>query len=285
METRNHGSLTESEDLFRTTYVNSQMEMEPVIAAEEENTAITTEILEIDIVLPELLGQDLILHDGHGSEDTVSYSKGLIETGTKVIGLYFGDHSNDKCRGFVSLIAQKSKTKKAKGYPIEIVYIPTAIIEAEDIEDLKEAHGDWLSIKHDAHVCAKLIKHYDVDNIPSLIFVNHHAEVLDEHGLTLVMNDPCEAAVQLMLLYHQNEMERCIRESNNFRKERLTLGMSSEPAGKVSYMETSQTASSSSDGELQQLNAHRDSTEVEHTEREKDEERCCKCCEQRCAVL
>ena len=180
------------------------------------------------IVLSDLLGPDLILHDGNGSESSITYKKALVDTDTKVIGLYFGDHSKDKCRGTLAHLKcayshlkgvnEENKENEEKVYPIEIVYAPTVHIDEypDHKSDLREAHGDWLSIKYDDTISDTLMMYYDIDGIPSLIFVNQHAEVLDGNGLASIMTkEPDDVVTEVMLMYRQNTMKHRLHDSED----------------------------------------------------------------------
>ena len=75
------------------------------------------------------------------------------------------------------------------------------------------------------------------------------------------------------LLYHQNELRRCIRESNNIQKERIDIGGSKQPVGKVDYM-TRSDSEEVTDEEIQQYYYI-----MSNAIREKDGKNCCqRCC-------
>ena len=102
---RTEESIAEFAEFFRTFFIDAQVAIATANKLKRKSTSVSLRLSTAgDILLSDLLGPALIVHDGHGSESAVNYKDGLIETGTKVIRLYFGDHSNDKCREFISMV-------------------------------------------------------------------------------------------------------------------------------------------------------------------------------------
>jgi len=129
-----------------------------------------------------VLGDEFLGKDGDASLDDVRGSG-------KVIGLYFSAHWCPPCRGFTpQLIATYNKVKAA-GKPLEMIFVSSDRDQKQFQEYFDEM--PWLAIPPGDKRKGQLSKLFDVQGIPSLVFIDGETgETINANGRGAVSADP-----------------------------------------------------------------------------------------------
>ena len=153
--------------------------------------------------MDEFLAHSLIRHDPNTSRSNIPFAKALGNT--KVIGFYFASYSSTGSRAFTQTLSAAYSKWTEHGHSIEIVFVSQNENEAEFRMDFQDHHGKWLALEWDERKQEALVKQWDIDGVPSLIFVNKYWEILSKNGIITVSNNWEDAAKELLGKYAEIE--------------------------------------------------------------------------------
>lgn len=134
--------------------------------------------------LQELFGSTLIASGGE--------KKNTSSLDADCIGLYFSAHWCPPCKAFTPELIKVYGEVVKDGKKLEIVFISSDNSEAEFTEYFETM--PWLALPYaDREQKNKLSKKFKVDGIPSLVFVDKNAKVINTNGRQAVSEDPAGA--------------------------------------------------------------------------------------------
>ncbi|XP_023523830.1 probable nucleoredoxin 1 [Cucurbita pepo subsp. pepo] len=144
----------------------------------------------------------------------------------KVIGLYFSVYGHETCDDFTPLLVDAYKKLKEGKQNFEIVLIS---LDDED-DDFNEAFKTmpWLALPFKDEKCQKLIRYFELSDIPTLVIIGQDgktlhpnaAELIEEHGTDAYPFNPEKleklAEIQKAKLESQTLESLLVRGENNF---------------------------------------------------------------------
>ncbi|XP_038059235.1 nucleoredoxin-like [Patiria miniata] len=106
----------------------------------------------------------------------------------KVVGLYFSAHWCGPCRGFTPKLVESYNKMKEAGKNLEIVFCSSDRDEASFMEYFKEM--PWLALPFGDKRKQALSKKFDVQGIPTLVFLDESWNVITTNGRGAISKDP-----------------------------------------------------------------------------------------------
>lgn len=98
----------------------------------------------------------------------------------KVVALYFSAHWCPPCRMFTPVLKDFYGEVSEDG--LEVVFVSFDRSEKDQVEYMKEAHGDWLTIPHGEALIQELAEKYGVQGIPALIVIKPNGDVINKNA-------------------------------------------------------------------------------------------------------
>jgi len=107
----------------------------------------------------------------------------------KKVGIYFSAHWCPPCRNFTPLL-KKFYDEVNNGLSekqFEIIFVSSDKSEAEQLQYMNEAHGDWLTLAFSDSFVKELKSKYGITGIPTFVIIQPNGEVITRDGRTDVM--------------------------------------------------------------------------------------------------
>ncbi|XP_060214261.1 probable nucleoredoxin 1 [Lycium barbarum] len=115
----------------------------------------------------------------------------VAELEGKIVGLYFSMTSFEECGSFTRKLIEMYDKLKAWGENFEIVMIP--LDDEDEEESFKEGFASlpWFSLPLKDKTCEKLIRYFELSDLPTLVIIgtdgktlqSNVAEAVEEHGI------------------------------------------------------------------------------------------------------
>jgi len=128
-----------------------------------------------------LTGQQLL-----GKDETVVQAD-MVLADKKIIAFYFSAHWCPPCRLFTPVLAEFYSDLVGAGESFEIVFVSSDKTPEDQMQYMRESHGDWLAVQHNTVLASQLKKKYEVSGIPTLIVVTRSGEIISRNGRSEVM--------------------------------------------------------------------------------------------------
>jgi nucleoredoxin len=114
----------------------------------------------------------------------------ISELEGKTVGLYFFVTSYRSCALFTQQLKEVYEKLKTKGENFEVVFIPLDDDEEESFKEELES-VPWLSLPLKDKTCAKLIRYFELSEMPTLVIIGpdgktlhpNVAEAIADHGI------------------------------------------------------------------------------------------------------
>jgi len=138
--------------------------------------------------MADLAGKTLIRKSGdEASADEVLKDKQLIL-------YYFSAHWCPPCRAFTPVLADFYSEVTDDDVPLEIVYVSSDQNPTQQMEYMKESHGDWFAVKLADPVVAALKEKYKISGIPTLVVTKKDGTLITMDGRSEVQTKGARAA-------------------------------------------------------------------------------------------
>jgi len=139
-----------------------------------------------------------------GKDETVVQAD-MVLADKKIIAFYFSAHWCPPCRLFTPVLAEFysvsfmfltrtilinsecSQDLVGAGESFEIVFVSSDKTPEDQMQYMRESHGDWLAVQHNTVLASQLKKKYEVSGIPTLIVVTRSGEIISRNGRSEVM--------------------------------------------------------------------------------------------------
>eukprot|EP01137_Pigoraptor_chileana_P027740 Opistho-2@10664 len=114
---------------------------------------------------------------------------GASLAGSKV-AIYFSAHWCPPCRMFTPVLKDLYAHLQEQSKAFEVVFVSSDRSTNDQIEYMKEAHGDWLTLSLEDPFVKELKQKYHVSGIPKLVVIRANGDVVTEDGRSDVMKGP-----------------------------------------------------------------------------------------------
>ncbi|KAF3431258.1 hypothetical protein FNV43_RR25988 [Rhamnella rubrinervis] len=110
----------------------------------------------------------------------------VSELDNKIVGLYFSEKLDRRCKRFNALLLEAYDKLKEKGMEFEVVLVSQDETETEIREWLKDIPWLALPFKEDRSSAVKLRCYFDVQTLPGLVIIGQNGETLMHNALRLI---------------------------------------------------------------------------------------------------
>ncbi|VVA13406.1 PREDICTED: probable nucleoredoxin [Prunus dulcis] len=108
----------------------------------------------------------------------------------KMVGLYFSLHTHKPCKDFTQALLKFHEKLKEKGENFEIVLIS---LDYEEEHFKQGFQAPWLALPFKAKSCEKLARHFELENVPTLVIIGQDGKTLRPNAVELIEEYGIEA--------------------------------------------------------------------------------------------
>lgn len=125
----------------------------------------------------------------------------------RLVGLFFGAWRSRESRKYVAKLKAFESSVADISDSLAFIYVPLDRNKEDALDGIEDLEINWLVMPYDALQRGKLIKKFQVDRIPQLIFTSPFGQEASREGIQLLDADP-EQSAQELRNFIQRHVER-----------------------------------------------------------------------------